>query len=366
VKTPPASAARAAALLLALAAAGCRPAAVRPPPAAEPAWERDNPLLPLPTPPLGMEVDFAEARGVVVTPAKVRLGRWLFFDPRLSADGTVACATCHRSAQAFSEPTAHSTGIRGQEGTRKSPPIVNAAFALFQAFFWDGRAGSLAEQAKGPIANPLEMGNTHQGAVGTLSALGGYRRAFAQAYGDDRVDIDRVADALAAYEATRLSGGSAWDRFTAGDTAALSEEARQGMQTFFGRGRCNACHLGPTLSDARFHNIGIGYDDEAAPPLLGFTDTGRLAVTGDPADTGAFKTPTLRDVARRAPYMHDGSVPTLAEAVMTYVRVTDNPWLDPAMGEVRLFPPDVRPMVAFLEALDGTGYQDEGPRSFPQ
>ena len=352
--------------LLALAlAAGCHREAVRPA-AAQPDWERDNPLRPLPAPPVGMEVEWAAARGVTVTPEKVRLGRWLFYDARLSADGTVSCGTCHQPALAFSERAPHSTGIRGQQGTRKSPPIVNVAFHVFGDLFWDGRAASLQEQAKGPIANPVEMGNTHEAAARTVAAIGGYRNAFREAYGDDRVDIERIADALAAYEATRLSGGSAWDRFTAGDASALSDEAREGMDIFFGRGRCNACHLGPNLTDSRFHNIGIGFDEEAAPPRSGFADPGRYAVTGDPADTGAFKTPTLRDVSRRAPYMHDGSVPTLAEAVMTYVRIEANPWLDPAMQEVRAFPFDVRPLVAFLEALDGTGFEDTPPASFPR
>ncbi|HET9594796.1 MAG TPA: cytochrome c peroxidase [Anaeromyxobacteraceae bacterium] len=354
------------ALPLAIAAlAGCRREAVRPVDV-EPAWERESPVRPLPERPLGMEVDFGAARGVEVTPEKVRLGRWLFFDARLSADGTVSCGTCHRPALAFSEDTARSTGIRGQQGTRKSPPIVNAAFSVFGDLFWDGRAASLQEQVKGPIANPVEMGNTHEGAARTVAGIAGYRKAFREAYADERIDIDRIADAIAAYEATRLSGGSAWDRFTAGEAAALSDEAREGMDLFFGRGRCNACHLGPNLTDGRFHNIGIGYDEEAPPPRSGFSDPGRYAVTGEPDDTGAFKTPTLRDVARRAPYMHDGSVPTLAEAVMTYVRIESNPWLDPAMLEVRLAPFDVRPLVAFLEALDGTGFEDTPPASFPR
>ena len=360
----------AAALALLLVTPGCRREAVRPEPAPEPPfepdWERDNPLLPLPTPPLGIEVDFAAARGVKVTPGRVRLGRWLLYDGRLSADATVSCATCHLPEHAFSEDAPRSTGIRGQKGTRKSPPIVNAAFNVFDSFFWDGRAGSLAEQAKAPIVNPVEMGNTHEDVVRTLSGIAGYRLAFREAFGDDGVDIDRVADAIAAYEATRLSGNSAYDRFTGGDAAALTPEARQGMQVFFGRGRCSACHLGPNFTDARFHNIGIGYDDGAPPPRTGFGDVGRYAVSGDPDDTGAFKTPTLRDVAKRAPYMHDGSVETLAEAVMSYVRIAANPWLDPAMDEVRVFPFDVPALVAFMEALDGTGYQDTPPASFPR
>jgi cytochrome c peroxidase len=185
-------------------------------------------------------------------------------------------------------------------------------------------------------------------------------------YGDEKVDIDRVAEAIAAYETTRLSGASAYDRFNAGDAKALGDDAREGLQIFFGRGRCNSCHLGPTFTDARFHNVGIGYDPTLRPPHTGFADTGRYAITHDPADVGAFKTPTLRDLRERAPYMHDGSAPTLAQAVMSYVRVRRNPWLDTAMDEVQISPSDVRSLVAFLESLDGTGYEDEAPRSFPQ
>ena len=355
------------ALATAAALSGCRAAGV---PAASapaiPAWEAESPLQPLPRVPVGLNVDLTRSK-VALTPEKVRLGRWLFHDGRLSIDGTVSCATCHRSRHAFSEPTPHSTGVGGRQGTRKAPPIVNVAFFPFDHFFWDGRAGTLVEQAKGPIVNPVEMGNTLDGAVRAIAAVPGYRRAFREVYGDDRLDIDRIADAIAAYETTRLSGGSAWDRYNAGEDAALSAEAREGMDVFFGRGRCNACHLGPTLSDGLFHNVGIGFDP---PPgnfvELGFADLGRYAVTREPRDVGAFKTPTLRDVSRHAPYMHDGSSPDLRDAVLRYFEIQDNPWLDPAMREVRIFPFDVRPLVAFLEALEGTGFEDEGPRSLPQ
>ncbi|HEX7623449.1 MAG TPA: cytochrome-c peroxidase, partial [Anaeromyxobacteraceae bacterium] len=199
---------------------------------AAPPWERDNPVQALPAAPLGLPVDFARARGVEVTPEKVRLGRWLFFDARLSRDGTISCASCHVPALAFSEAKPRSTGIGGQQGTRKAPPIVNAAFPLSPAYFWDGRAASLAEQAKGPMVNPVEMGNTHEAVVRTVAGLSGYRRAFREVYRDDRLDIDRIADAIAGYEATRLSGSSAWDRYNAGDDGALSEEAAAGMEIF--------------------------------------------------------------------------------------------------------------------------------------
>lgn len=347
------------------AAAGalaCRSAPARPV-AAAPEWELANPLLPLPEPPLGMDVDLA---ALGVTPEKVRLGRWLFYDARLSVDGTVSCATCHRPEHAFSEPVPVSTGVGGRKGTRKAPTIVNSAFPVYPVWFWDGRAASLAEQAKGPMVNPVEMANTHPGVVETVAGIAGYRRYFREAYGDERVDIDRIADAIAAYEATRLSGNSAFDRFDAGDETALGPLEQEGRDLFFGPARCSACHSGPNFTDSKFHNLGIGYEP-ARPPLLGFSDVGRYAVTGDVRDIGAFKTPTLRDVSKRAPYMHDGSVATLEEAVFLYVRGGNaNPWLAPEMEEVRLAPWQVEPLVAFLRSLDGSGFEDAPPAAFPK
>jgi cytochrome c peroxidase len=350
------------ALLGALVA--CHRADVRPAPALAD-WEAANPVRPLPTPPLGVEVDWKK---LGVTPEKVRLGRWLFFDARLSSDGTISCATCHRPEHAFSEPTPVSTGIRGQKGTRKAPHLVNAAFPVYPAFFWDGRARTLAEQAKGPIENPVEMGNTHDGAVRTIAAVAGYRNAFREAWGDDRVDIDRIADAIAAYEATRLSGGSAWDRYEAGDEDALSPLARQGRDLFFGPGRCNACHLGPNLSDSRFHNIGVGFEwRPGLEPRDAFADPGRGAVTKAEKDLGAFKTPGLRDASKHAPYMHDGSMATLEEVVFYYVTGGNrNPWMAPEMDEIRLMGFQVRAVVSFLRALDGEGYADHAPAVFPR
>jgi cytochrome c peroxidase len=357
-------------LALAFIGAACRSA---PPPAApapgsgEEAWESDNPVRPLPEPPLGSPADFASTPWV--TPEKVRLGRWLFHDPRLSADGTLSCASCHRSSHGVSEPTAHSTGIRGQQGNRKAPPILNAAWPVYPFYFWDGRAGSLAEQAKGPLANPVEMAMPLDAVVAAVAARAGYRRAFAEAFGDGRIDIERIAEALAAYEATRLSGNSAADRYDAGDEAALNAAQRRGRALFFGRAGCNKCHLGPNYTDGRFHNLGAGWrpPPPGAPVASGFADPGRAAVTHDPRDTGAFKTPTLREVSRRAPYMHDGSLATLRDAVATYrLGGVPNPWLSELSRPIPLAPSEVDDLVAFLEALDGEGFADEPPRSFPK
>ncbi|HZZ84793.1 MAG TPA: cytochrome c peroxidase [Anaeromyxobacteraceae bacterium] len=355
----------------ALALAGCRSGAtprVAAPSSTPPAWELENPVKPLPAPPLGIDVDWASAK-VKVTPEKVRLGRWLFYDRRLSADGTVSCASCHQPEHAFSETTPHSTGIRGKTGTRKSPSFVNGAFPIYPAWFWDGRASSLQEQAKGPMVNPVEMGATHEQVVATVSRIGGYRGYFREAFGDDRVTLDRVVDALAAYEATRLSGNSAFDRYDAGDEAALTPAQERGRQLFFGRGRCNQCHLGPNFTDGKFHNLGVGWRDPGpGKPLKdGFADRGRYDVTRDEKDLGAFKTPTLRDCSKHPPYMHDGSMATLREVMLHYARGgLPNPRLDEAITPFPLSERDVDDLVELMRALDGEGYQDVAPRLLPQ
>jgi cytochrome c peroxidase len=270
-------------------------------------WALASPLVPLPAPPRGVNAHW-ESLPFRLTPAKVRLGRWLFFDRRLSADATISCATCHRPDHAFSETAPTATGIRGQVGSRKAPPILNIAWPMYTSFFWDGRASSIVEQAKAPISNPIEMGNTHERAVATVGSIAGYREAFSDAFGDGPVDIDRVAEAIAAYEATRFSGDAPFDRYQAGDVEALSPLAR----------------------------------------------------------IGAFKTPTLRDLTKRSPYMHDGSIGTLREVAQYYAqRGSANPWLAPEMRGVVVTSDDVDALVAFLESLDGTGYEDAGPTLFP-
>jgi len=224
------------------------------------------------------------------------------------------------------------------------------------------------EQAKGPMINPVEMATTHDKVVATVSGLKGYRKLFRQAFGDDRIDIDRVAKAIAAYEATRLSGNSAYDRFDAGDPAALTGQQKLGRDVFFGKAECNACHLGQNFTDSRFHNLGVGWVDppRGADPRTGFKDPGRAAVSGDPNDTGAFKTPTLRDCTRHAPYMHDGSMTSLRQVVLHYAKGGNrNPWLDKAVKPLALSDLEVDALVAFLSALEGEGDQDTAPASFP-
>ncbi len=262
--------------------------------------ETANPIVPIPEPPLG--IGGAENPPATLTdledpptPQRVRLGRWLFFDKRLSADNTISCATCHRPENAFSEPTSVSTGIKGQKGGRKAPFITNMAWAPLPHFFWDGRAGSLEEQAGGPIINPIEMGiKDHQEVVGKVAAIKGYAKYFDEAFGSAEVTIDRITKAIADYERTRMSGNSAWDRYVAGDRSALSKAAQKGRRLFFGDAFCNNCHKGPNLTDGDFHNLGVGWDPEKNE----FADLGRYEVTKAEKDKGAFKTPGLRDVSK--------------------------------------------------------------------
>jgi cytochrome c peroxidase len=341
--------------------AGLFVAAAAPP--TVPAWEAANPIQPLPKPPLGIDKSFAELQEQP-TPERVRLGRWLFFDKRMSADGTVSCATCHRPENAFSEPTANSTGIRRQHGARKSPSFVNEAWTLAPNFFWDGRAGSLEEQALAPIANPVEMGNTHEALVRTLTAVQAYAPYFKEAFGDEQITKERVAKAIADFERTVMSGNSPWDRWKKNhDEKAVSDAVKTGDSLFFGTGACNQCHLGDSFTDNTFHNIGVGWD----PIKRSFADQGRYGVTRKEEDRGAFKTPPLREVSRHAPYMHDGSMKTLKDTVLHYDRGgIPNPQLDPKMKALHLTNAQVDALVKFMEALKGDYPMPSAPSAFPK
>jgi len=328
-----------------------------------PAWEAANPIQPLPHPPLGIHATFEELEQPP-TPERVRLGRWLFYDTRLSADDTISCATCHRPENAFSEPTPVSTGIGGQQGGRKAPSFVNLAWTIYPHFFWDGRAASLEEQAKGPITNPIEMGmENHELMLTTLEGIEEYAPYFAEAFGDAAITTDRVAHAIADYERTRMSGNSPFDRWQEGDESAVSDEVKKGHELFFDKALCNQCHLGDNLTDSSFHNLGVGWDTESKE----LADIGRFEISAQEEDNGAFKTPGLREVTKHAPYMHDGSMATLREVVVHYnVGGIENPWLSPKIEALELTDEEIDALVAFMEALDGEGYMDEAPSAFPQ
>lgn len=335
--------------------------------------EADNPLRPLSAPPLGMELYFAEAKQLP-DPARVRLGRWLFYDKRLSADRTVSCATCHRPEYAFSEPTAVSTGISRRTGRRKAPSFVNLAVRPARmaptegdpgpTYFWDGRAQTLEDQVLAPIENIQEMGTSHAAMVRMLSGVRGYAPYFRQAFGSEDVTKERVAAAIADYERTRVSGNAPYDRwrFTR-DEQAVSAEAKRGHALFFDKGRCSVCHSGSNFTDGLFYNLGVGWD----PRSNTFRDQGRFLVTNNPNDRGAFKTPGLREVSRHPPYMHDGSMATLQDVVELYNRGgVKNPTITRRLTPLGLTREDVEALVAFLKTLEGEGYQDRAPRWFPE
>lgn len=286
------------------------------------------------------------------TDAKIRLGAQLYFDGRLSADGTISCATCHDPKTGWANHNPTDTGIRGQKGGRNSGTILDAAYMKYQ--FWDGRAGSLEEQALGPIHNPIEMGETLENVVLKLRAIPGYRAQFKEVFGAD-VTVGGIAKAIAAFERTVVSGPSPYDRYLAGEREAMSPSAVRGMNLFAGKGHCLACHSGPTFSDQSFHNLGVGMDQPNP-------DLGREAHTKNPADRGRFKTPGLRNVALTNPYLHDGSANTLMDVVALYDRGgVENPNLDPLVFPLHLTLQEKLDLVAFMEALTGTLPDIEAP-----
>jgi cytochrome c peroxidase len=294
------------------------------------------------------------------TPEKAELGWYLYFDKRLSGDGSISCASCHDPKHAFTDASPFSTGIRGQLGGRSAPTVINRAYS--QAQFWDGRAASLEEQAKGPIANPLEMGHTHELCEQCVGAIPGYREKFKAVFGTDKVTIDLIAKAIATFERTVLSGNSAYDRFKAGDDKALSPSQKRGMEIFFSNNaRCDSCHEGLNFTNGMYANIGIGMDK----PM---PDLGRYNVTRREEDRGAFKTPTLRDVEHTGPYMHDGSLKTLEDVVEHYNKGgIKNKWLHNDVRPLNLSDADKKDLVAFLKALSGEGWQNIKPPShFPE
>lgn len=293
------------------------------------------------------------------SPAKWELGRALYYDTRLSADSSVSCATCHSPNVAFTDGQPNSAGIKGQRGNRSAPTVINRAYSLAQ--FWDGRAGTLEEQAIGPMANPIEMGHTHDGVVERLRGIPGYRAMFAAAFGSEEIDIGRVAKAIATFERTVLSGNSPYDRYKAGDKKALTPEQVRGMKVYFNKAKCDQCHEGINFTTNAFHNLGVGTGKPDPDP-------GRYAVTKNPRDWGAFKTPTLREIASTAPYMHDGSLATLEEVVEFYNKGgIPNKNLDERMKPLNLTEQEKKELVEFLKALSGEGWQHLGPPDqFPQ
>jgi cytochrome c peroxidase len=339
-----------------------------------------NHLVLEPELPMGLSAGANLVAGLDVNPltrAKIELGRQLYFDPKLSADGSVSCADCHHPDEGFARHTTFGVGIKGQEGNRNSPASYNRLLSSVQ--FWDGRALSLEEQAKGPIANPIEMGNTHEKAVADLKKIDAYRLQFEKIFSDG-VTIDNVAKAIASFERVLVSGPSPYDYYdrvrsiekgVGPDLATLeeddpelfaqwqeakkvsaahpiSESARRGYDIFFtDRGRCSTCHVGANLSDEKYHNLGVGMEKKDP-------DLGRFVVTKVEADKGAFKTPTIRNVALTAPYMHDGSQETLEEVVEWYDKGGHpNAHLSDKIVPLKLSEQEKKDLVEFMKACTG-------------
>jgi len=332
--------------------------------------------------PLGMNLGQSQIKGLDKNPltrAKIELGRQLYFDTRLSADNTVSCASCHHPQEGFARHTATGVGISGQKGGRNSPSSYNRILSDLQ--FWDGRADSLEAQAVGPIQNPIEMGHTHVAAVKALKSIPGYVAQFEKIFPDSGLTIDNVGKAIASFERTLVTGPTQYDYYEAYkkfaslekedledlkddspetyaeyeslkkqvETDPMSESAVRGFDLFFSkRVGCSNCYVGANLADEQYHNLGIGMS--AKEP-----DLGRYVVTKVEKDKGAFKTPTIRNVALSAPYMHDGSLATLEEVVEHYNKGGDkNPWLSDKIVPLKLTPQESLDLVEFMRACTGT------------
>ena len=277
--------------------------------------------------------------------AKIELGKQLYFDGRLSKNNAISCAFCHNPGTGFADPRQTSIGVGGGVGGRQSPTVYNTGLNHVQ--FWDGRARSLEEQAIGPIHNPVEMAETHEHVVAKLGKIKGYQQQFRAVFGTD-VNLQGIAEAIAAYERTVLSTNSAFDKYVLGAQKAMDEAAVRGLALFKGKARCILCHNGPNFTDNQFHNLGV----RQVGPMK--EDLGRFAVSRAEKDRGAFKTPTLRSITETAPYMHDGAFKTLEEVVEFMDQGGgSNPNLSPLVKPLNLTAEEKSDLVAFLKALAG-------------
>jgi cytochrome c peroxidase len=325
------------------------------------------------------------------TPGRIALGQKLFFDPRLSADGTVACSTCHDPARAFTDGRPASIGIKGRLGQRNAPTILNALYNKTQ--FWDGRSKTLEEQAALPIVNSVEMGQPSLDAtVASIASMDEYRRAFATVFGRPLNGLD-LTRAIASYERTQISFDSPFDHFIAGDKNAIDDSAKRGWELFNTQARCNKCHAltdtnrDPTFFfDKDFHNIGIGIirhnvvtlaaqaerliksgDTKAIDDAAIQTDMsalGRFLITKKDTDIASFKTPGLRNVLVTGPYFHDGSQETLWDVMDHYNKGAGlhNPYLDEDIQPLALTEKDIEDVVAFMASLTSSQYKELGIR----
>lgn len=322
--------------------------------------------------------------------AKVALGRALFSDTRFSANGTISCASCHAPAQMFTDGRTVGVGIDDKQGTRNAPTLINAAY--YKNLFWDGRAASLEDQAKSPLINPVEHGlSSYDPVLQVIRSDKNYTTQFRRIFGvtPAQIDIDYVAMAIASFERTLVAGDSAFDRYRyGGDRSALSPSAIAGLKVFTGRGKCNVCHLigetSATFTDNQYHNIGVSLleiqgrlndvvnafiesklrgraVDHSVLTAENISQLGRFAITLNPADIGNFRTPSLRNVALTAPYMHDGSLKTLEDVVAFYAKGGSGSSLQhPTIRKLRLTKTEERQLVNFMESLTSAKYTGRG------
>jgi cytochrome c peroxidase len=320
------------------------------------------------------------------TPEKIALGKRLYEDKRFSGDGTVSCATCHDPAKGFGDGKPVAEGIRSQKGTRNAPTVINAAYYTSQ--FWDGRRATLEEQAKDPFTNPIEHGLTsHEPILQTIRGDATYPAEFRAVFGiaPQQLTIDHVVKAIAAFERTVVAGDSPFDRYQyGGDQGAISEAAKRGLALYRVKARCQDCHAigqtDATFTDNKFHNVGVGFKrigdrylqvantyrkarqagkeiDKSVLTDAEASELGQFAVTLKPSDIGRFKTSTLRNVAVTGPYMHDGSIATLAEVIELYDKGGEqNPFLDSGIRPLNLTPQEKADLVDFLKTLTSPQY----------
>jgi cytochrome c peroxidase len=350
-------------------------------------WLQDpvNRAVLLPELPLGLAAGAGQIQGVEENPltrAKIELGRQLYFDTRLSGDNTISCATCHDPAFGYAKDTQFGVGMKSQMGNRNSPTAYNRILSGPQ--FWDGRATSLEDQAIGPIANPIEMGNTHEVAVKAIAKIPGYQMQF-DAIFEDGLSIENIGKAIASFERTLVTGPAPWDYYQqlatfekayeadledlellkeedeefyneymelkkSSEAHPISESAIRGGELFFSdKAACTTCHVGANFTDELYYNLGVGMDAEKP-------DLGRFEQTGEEKDKGAFKTPTVRNISLTGPYMHDGTQKTLEEVVEWYAKGGHpNPYLSDKIKKLDLTDQDKADLVAFMkEGLQGS------------
>ncbi len=301
------------------------------------------------------------------TAETIELGRRLYYDTALSVDNTISCASCHNDQLGFADARRVSVGVGGKTGVRNSPSVVNSAYWTLQ--FWDGRAPTLEKQTEGPVANPVEMAHSLKGVVHKLSGDPSYVAAFEKAFGPGPITYEKVEKCIASFERTVLSGDSAFDRYYyGGDKTAMTESQIRGLEIFRDpkKGNCAACHTigehSALLTDNKFHNIGVGVENSEP------TDNGRSVFSGNAQDTGAFRTPSLRNVALTAPYMHDGSMKTLKDTMDYYVGGgNSNQYLDKEMHSLDFLTGQEREdLMNFMQALTGTLPPNVGPPELNQ